>query len=751
MNRLNKNRIKLLPAMRLVFALCAIALFNACSNDFLKPTALSFYDPGTTLSTELGMKAVMGSADRQLRDYWTHIQFNTAANSNPIATEYMFSDLMVFGKTDEATTSLGYSVADQLTPQNAGSGATSGQSNGELIQYFWTETYNGIRYANTIISNINSVQGLDDATKNAYLGRAYFHRAFRYYNLVFQFGDIPLITKLPSIPKFNYRCTNKAAILDMITQDLEFAVQWVPDQKDMTSIGMVNKGACRMLLAKCYLATGQWQKAKDQMDTLIDQSGYSLVQGGAGLGQFGTFTPIAPGNGKTIPDGTSGGNPDTWFIKENVIWDLHRPQNKVISSNTEAVMVIPNAGFHTAGSFNTWLLMRVYGPYWNTGPNLTSPDGKGLLTTARSVATYNINLDLTRAFGRGIGVFRPTWFAQEPLWYVNGILDTTDLRHSRTVGNWVNMEDLKYNDPGTTQSPADFYGQHLMLYHPGASAFSAAYWQRIVDGWKPGDKDAAGNLYPDGTAKMEDAKAAMEKLKGSLLCKDTIRCWYEFPLYKYYLLDEGAEEVQTSTNFNGATDGTKAGHGDIYLYRLAEAYLVRAEAKFYLGDVAGATADVNAVRSRARCSQLYTTVNIGDIMNERARELLMEEWRHVELNRVSRCLALSGKPDEWGNTYNKDTYDKQSGRDVAGGSYWWQRICHYNNFYNSPNNPITSNNRTQVYNIDKHNMYWPIRQDVLDSNRDGKLMQAFGYAGYDASTPVWDNWQDAVADEDKTN
>jgi len=744
MNILSKNRIKTLPAIALVITMGLVTLFNSCSDEFLKPTPLSFYSPDVTLSTEPGLQAVMAMCDRHLRHYWTHQENNPANNTNPLATEYMFSDLMIFGKTDEAPTSLGYSVADQLTPQNAGSGATSGWSNGELIQYFWTETYYGIKYANTIISNIDRVQGLNDTIKNVYLGRAYFHRAFRYYTLVFQFGDVPLITKIPVVPKFDYRSTKKEAILAMITQDLEFAVQWVPDQKDMAWRGMVNKGACRMLLAKCYLATGQWQKAKDQMDILIDQSGYSLVQGGSGLGKFGNdWTNPAPGGGKNVTNSLAGGNPDTWPITRNVIWDLHRPENKILSSNTEAVMVMPNEGFNTA-SFRTWLLMRIFEPYWNTGANLTSPDGKGLLNSARSSSSYNVNLDLTRAFGRGIGVFRPTNYAQHGLWAVNGVMDDGDLRHRDDVGNWVKMEDLKYNDPAS-----DFKGQHLMLYHPGASAFSAAYWQKIVDGWKQGDKDAAGNLYPNGTAKMEDAKAAMEKLKGTLLCKDTIRCWFEFPHYKLYLLDEAAEENNSGTNFNGATDGVKPGIGDIYLYRLAEAYLIRAEAKFYLGDAAGAATDVNAVRSRARCSQLYNTVNIGDIMNERARELLMEEWRNVELKRVSRCLALSGKPDEWGNTYDISTYDKQSGRDAAGGSYWWQRICHYNDYYNSPKNPISSAGRTQVYNLDKHNMYWPIRQDVLDSNRNGKLMQAFGYAGYDAGTPEWDNWQDAVADEDK--
>jgi hypothetical protein len=69
---------------------------------------------------------------------------------------------------------------------------------------------------------------------------------------------------------------------------------------------------------------------------------------------------------------------------------------------------------------------------------------------------------------------------------------------------------------------------------------------------------------------------------------------------------------------------------------------------------------------------------------------------------------------------------------------------HYNEFYN---HTIQSNNRTQEYNLDKHNFYWPIRQAVIDSNREGKLSQAFGYDGYDASTPKWETWQDAIADE----
>ena len=100
----------------------------------------------------------------------------------------------------------------------------------------------------------------------------------RNLNLVFQFKDIPLLTKVISVPKQNYATTDRKAILDMITKDMEFAVEWVPEQKDMDMVGQVNKGACRQLLIKCYLATGQWEKAKEQADILIDKSGYELMK-----------------------------------------------------------------------------------------------------------------------------------------------------------------------------------------------------------------------------------------------------------------------------------------------------------------------------------------------------------------------------------------------------------------------------------------------------------------------------------------
>jgi hypothetical protein len=548
------------------------------------------------------------------------------------------------------------------------------------IAYLWKETYKGIRYANTIIQYVDKVEGLDEATRNMYKGRAYFHRAFRYMALVFEFGDIPLVTKLPEVPKQNFRSTKRDAILQMLTRDMELAVQWVPDQKNTNLIGLVNKGACRMLLAKCYLAIGEYEKAKEQTDILINQSGYALMQN-----NFGTFN--------------DGGEPQTWPITRNVIWDLHRPENKLIAANTEVIMGMPNRGSDQE-SFTKMLTMRILYPFVFDS-RVKAKDGKqALLNIRRNSADYNPKYDYMRAFGRGIATFRPTAFATKTLWKVNGIMDVTDLRHSSAAGNWVRMEDYKVNNKASTE-----FGKPLTLFNPS---------------------------------------------NGALLCSDTIRRWFDVPHYKLYLDDPVNEaNIAGSDGNRGATNG---GNADWYLYRLAEAYLLRAEAKYYMNPSDPTIKDdLNAIRNRAKCTQLYQgAVTIGDIMNERARELYWEEWRNVELTRVSLCLARSGKPDEWGNVYSLDNFDKQSGTDNAGGSYWYQRINHYSLYNKGPISINSTGNSNPNYTMDKKNIYWPIPSSAITSNNKGELSQNYGYDGYNPATVKWDNWQDAVADEDKT-
>lgn len=695
MKKIDINRKSTLSVWALAASVvCGTVGLSGCSEDFLKPDPLSFYEPTATFATEAGLKADMATCDISIRNYWTNV--NASTNSVVIGTEYMFSDLSVYSKTDVNGNTVNFNIADGLSPTGGASGP--GANDGNYINHYWEETYYGIKYANTILSYIDKITSLDEATKNAYKGRAYFHRAYRYLALVFQYGDVPLVTKLLEVPKENYKSTKKAAILDMITKDMEKAVEWVPDQKDMTSVGMVNKGACRMLLTKCYLATGQFQKAKEQADILIDNSGYQLMKE-----PFGTENP--------------GGESQTWPITRNVIWDLHRCENKLIGENKEVIYGMPNRG---AESFIAFTTMRIFAPFFNAdAAHLKSPDAnQAMVLYARNNVDYQADLDYGRALGRGIGIYRLTKFAQREMWVVNGVEDNVDLRHNSEVGNWARMESLKYSTAGS-----EYRGKNLMLH---------------------ADKD----IMKSGAVPPYVDKDYVVR-KGDLLCSDTIRSWYDWPHYKLFINDAVNEANLGSNAYMGASTGSVA---DWYVYRLAEAYLLRAEANFYLGHPELAAKDVNELRTRAKCSQLYAedaNFTIGDIMDERGRELYLEEWRHTELSRVSYCLALSGKPDEWGNTYDVDTYDKQSGSEIEGpSSYWYKRTVWDGGLYNRGG--IVSNSRTLMYKIDKCNLYWPIPNTVIVANRTGKLAQNFGYSGYDANTPMWENWEDAVADEDKT-
>ncbi|WP_262714405.1 RagB/SusD family nutrient uptake outer membrane protein [Ginsengibacter hankyongi] len=74
---------------------------------------------------------------------------------------------------------------------------------------------------------------------------------------------------------------------------------------------------------------------------------------------------------------------------------------------------------------------------------------------------------------------------------------------------------------------------------------------------------------------------------------------------------------------------------DIYAIRLAETYLLRAEAYLDKGDIVNAAADVNVVRARANADPVAPgNVNIAYILDERARELMVEEPRWLTLARL---------------------------------------------------------------------------------------------------------------------
>lgn len=78
---------------------------------------------------------------------------------------------------------------------------------------------------------------------------------------------------------------------------------------------------------------------------------------------------------------------------------------------------------------------------------------------------------------------------------------------------------------------------------------------------------------------------------------------------------------------------------DWYIMRLAETYLLRAEAYMLSGNNQKAADDINAVRARAKATPVTAAeVTIDLILDERARELYMEEFRTNTLMRTGKLV-----------------------------------------------------------------------------------------------------------------
>lgn len=136
---------------------------------------------------------------------------------------------------------------------------------------------------------------------------------------------------------------------------------------------------------------------------------------------------------------------------------------------------------------------------------------------------------------------------------------------------------------------------------------------------------------------------------------------------------------------------TSAGvtYADQYMFRLAETYLLRAEAYLLSGNTSFAAADINEVRLRANATPVQPgEVTIDYILDERMRELGIEEKRRLTLQRMGKL------------------YDRVL-------------LSH----------PATNINglQTNADDIQPHHELWPIPYSAIEANTDAVLEQNPGY------------------------
>lgn len=617
-----------------ITAVCLTTLLLAgvgCKKSYLDSDLLSAFSP-TSLNTADAMKSALnGVALVVRREYF--------GDSAPMLTESIFSEVAVEGTTDKSTPA--QDLVSRITPD-----ANLNSDDFNKIGWYWTNYYQGVRQANTIITNIDVPKYASDAEKNAILGSAYFYRAYFYYRLVHQFGDIPLLLKDLDAPRTDFYSTKREVILTKMKSDLEFAQTWVTDNVNR---GEVSKGAVSHLLTKVNLALGKFDDAIASASSVINGGRYALM-----TTRFGS----------TATDAT-----------KNVVWDLHRMDNKVLTANKETLfLVLDRDVFQNQGATGLGSqLMRNTVPAWHFA-NVKTPSGATAMVDAATA-----EIPLTRMYGRGIGRYRGTPYSTQYIWSDN----TTDYRHAK--GMWMDMTDLVYNNPAlkTSTNAADraLYGQPLQPYNASNVA------QRFQNG-----------------------------------ALDTIRHWFGWPHYKVFINSTNALAVDPYWN---PPRGTNT---DWYVFRLAETYLLRAEAYYWKGDLNLAMQDINAVRGRANATLLTdaSKVTIGTILDERARELYWEEPRKTELTRIAYIFALTGKPAYNGKTYTLAAFSDNN--------FFYDRIMEKNDFYK---NHVPTLQGVK-FSIAPYHVLWPVPISAQNFNTDGRINQNKGYAGYEKNVPAKD-------------
>ena len=289
-------------------------------------------------------------------------------------------------------------------------------------------------------------------------------------------------------------------------------------------------------------------------------------------------------------------------------WDMFQKgnQNRKTSNNRESIWVIQietdvpgGAGSTTGGSQSgVYSLERVHAPLVRD-------------VRVNGVAAFNWPMgDYTG--GRGVGFMAPSYWFSDTVWKSDWNKDIRNANH-----NFVRSF--------TSTNPASpLFGKTISTQAPPAGATG------INGNLVAGKMDRA--FYP------YQSKATQP---------------YNFPT-ALYADPSNTDPVQKYLLKSGA-GGT---YIDQYLMREAETYLLRAEAYLGLKNTNLAAIDINVVRARSNATPIDPgEVTLDYILDERLRELGVEERRMLTLMRLGKWVDRVKKCNPFYGTQMKDYYN----------------------------------------------------------------------------------------------
>lgn len=453
--------------------------------------------------------------------------------------------------------------------------------NTTYIDRIWNALYDGIGSCNMAISLAPKAPFKTENDRNAKVAIARFMRAVYFFNAVEQFGAVTMITDVPSGMDFSPTRTEPLEIYrKVILPDLEFAVAHLEKGDDATTTTPTKKAALGML-AKAYLQTKEYgtdeyiQKAYDTAKQLIDD----CESGGSTYGAY-----MYPSVEDVFKEANN-------YRNKEALWK-HRWY----------------AGTEGHGSSN--------GNY-----RLNRNDEKFLANINYFGACEDNQATRLTWRGSQAGIFMPTQHLLSLYVQADGTLDPRF--HQWFTTEWAGNKNFTWD--ATT---ATVYGKDAGLAGQMLSAGDKA-----IEILMPQDADYQSELAKKATAKYlvidykdiyNDASKNVVMTSGG---KENILNNFYPSLNKHNSSNYYVANANKMRNANlNAT----------FIMRMAEVYLIAAEADIYLGNTAEAQAFINKIRRRAGANELIGTPTIRTILDERGRELCGEYCRFYDLKRTGK-------------------------------------------------------------------------------------------------------------------
>ncbi|MDF9799606.1 tetratricopeptide (TPR) repeat protein [Catalinimonas alkaloidigena] len=145
------------------------------------------------------------------------------------------------------------------------------------IANLYNSIYSAMVNINTTLAKLEEAT-FDEAARSEFEGQLKFLRAYYYFHLVQYFGEVIIITEPLSSPSeaWEYERQPVSAVYELVENDLDDAINMLPESYPAEEVGRVTKGAALALLGKVYLTRQEYDKAISTL-TEVTNLNYELL------------------------------------------------------------------------------------------------------------------------------------------------------------------------------------------------------------------------------------------------------------------------------------------------------------------------------------------------------------------------------------------------------------------------------------------------------------------------------------------